>query len=147
MCYIKLLLLVLLFGFKQVKAQNEKPALNTRTEAWKAEVMKSLDGKSKTAQEMVDMVFSFSELGFQETETSAYLTGILQKNGFKIEKGIGGIPTAWMAKWGAGKPVIALGAILTVFPKLRKSRVLLIKNPLWKMRRVMARGITRACRW
>ncbi len=45
------------------------------------EVMKSLDGKYKTAQEMVDMVFSFSELGFQETETSAYLTNILKKMG------------------------------------------------------------------
>ncbi|HVK97358.1 MAG TPA: hypothetical protein VM368_06040 [Flavisolibacter sp.] len=56
--------------------------------------MKSLDAKSKTAQEMVDMVFNFAELGFQETETSAYITSILQENGFRIEKGIAGIPTA-----------------------------------------------------
>ena len=36
---------------------------------------------------MVDQVFSFGELGFQEVETSKYLTGILEKNGFKIERG------------------------------------------------------------
>ncbi|HZH95707.1 MAG TPA: peptidase dimerization domain-containing protein, partial [Flavisolibacter sp.] len=130
MCYIKLLLLVLLFSFKQVEAQKEKPALNTKTEAWKAEVMKSLDGKSKTAQEMVDMVFSFSELGFQETETSAYLTGILQENGFKIEKGIGGIPTAWMAKWGTGKPVIALGSDIDCIPKASQKPGVAYKEPI-----------------
>src|SRR2546421_4395998 len=56
---------------------------------------------------MVDQIFSFSELGFQEVETSKYVTGILEKNGFKIEKGIAGIPTSWVASYGSGKPVIA----------------------------------------
>ena len=37
-------------------------------------------------QQMVDQVFSFGELGFQEFETSKYLTGVLEKNGFKIER-------------------------------------------------------------
>ena len=46
---------------------------------------------------MVDKVFSFAELGFQEIETSKYLTDILKENGFEIEHGISGIPTAWMA--------------------------------------------------
>ena len=77
----------------QVMAQDKA------VETWKKEVISSLNQKQKTAQEMVDMVFSFSELGFQEVETSAYLTGILEKNGFKIERGIGGIPTACLAKW------------------------------------------------
>ncbi len=90
-----------MLAFSQhIAAQKNEAVINPKLETWKTEVMKSLDGKKETAQEMVDMVFSFSELGFQETETSAYLTGILQKNGFSIEKGIGGIPTAWMAKWG-----------------------------------------------
>ena len=40
----------------------------------------------KHAQVMVDTVFSFGELGFQEYETSKYLTGILEKEGFKVEK-------------------------------------------------------------
>jgi aminobenzoyl-glutamate utilization protein B len=58
---------------------------------------------------MVDMVFSFGELGFQEFETSKYLTGVLEKNGFIVERGVSGIPTAWVARWGNGSPVIALG--------------------------------------
>lgn len=96
----------------------------------KTEVIKSLDGKQKTAQEMVDMVFSFSELGFQETESSAYLTNILQQNGFIIEKGIGGIPTAWMAKWGNGKPVIALGSDIDCIPKASQKPGVAYKEPI-----------------
>ena len=76
----------------------------------KAQVVKDIAGMTKQAQVMVDMVFSFAELGFQEVETSKYLTSVLEKEGFKIERGIAGIPTAWVATYGSGKPVIALGS-------------------------------------
>jgi aminobenzoyl-glutamate utilization protein B len=68
-------------------------------------------------QQMVDMVFSFGELGFQEFETQKYLTGILKQNGFTIEAGIAGIPTAWVAKYGSGRPVIALGSDVDGIPQ------------------------------
>lgn len=111
-------------------AQNATTAPNPKVEIWKKETIKSLDGKYKTAQEMVDMVFSFSELGFQEEESAAYLTGILQKNGFTIEKGIAGIPTAWMAKWGNGKPVIALGSDVDCIPKASQKPGVAYKEPI-----------------
>ena len=66
---------------------------------------------------MNDMIFSFAELGFQEVETSKYLTGILEKEGFTVERGVAGIPTAWMATWGSGKPVIALGSDVDCIPQ------------------------------
>ena len=66
--------------------------------------------RAKLVQEMVDSVFSFAEPGFQEVETSKYITGILEANGFVIERGIAGIPTAWTATWGTGGPLIALGS-------------------------------------
>jgi aminobenzoyl-glutamate utilization protein B len=59
---------------------------------------------------MVDQVFSFAEPAFQEVETAKYLTGILEKNGFTVERNYAGMPTAWVATWGSGKPVIALGS-------------------------------------
>ncbi len=88
-----------------------------RVEALKAEAVRNVDGMQKMVQEIVDMVFSFGELGFQEFETSKYLTDILKKNGFKVEEGIAGIPTAWMATWGSGKPVIALGSDIDGIPQ------------------------------
>ena len=75
----------------------------------KADLAGQIDAMKKQAQVMSDTVFSFGELGFQEFETSKYLTGILEKEGFKIERGVAGIPTAFVATWGQGKPVIALG--------------------------------------
>lgn len=113
-----------------LRAQNTPATANPKVETWKKEAIKSLDGKSKAAQEMVDMVFSFSELGFQEEESAAYLTSILQKNGFTIEKGIAGIPTAWMAKWGNGKPVIALGSDVDCIPKASQKPGVAYKEPI-----------------
>src|ERR1700722_5156176 len=83
----------------------------------KADLTGQIDGMKKQAQVMVDSVFSFGELGMQEFETSKYLTGILEKEGFKIERGVAGIPTAWVASWGEGKPVISLGSDIDDIPQ------------------------------
>ncbi len=108
----------------------KKPVAPTQNAVWKTELTKAIDQKSKMAQEMVDMVFSFAELGFQETESSKYLTGILEKNGFKVEYGIAGIPTAWMATWGNGKPLIALGSDIDCIPKASQKPGVAYKDPI-----------------
>jgi aminobenzoyl-glutamate utilization protein B len=84
---------------------------------YKTEASASVESMAKLAQEMVDSVFSFGELGFQEFETSKYLTGILEKNGFTVKRGVSDIPTAWVATWGSGKPVIALGSDIDGIPQ------------------------------
>jgi len=63
----------------------------------KAQIAADVEAMQKQTQVMIDMVFSFGELGFHEVETSKYLTGILEQEGFRIERGIAGMPTAWMA--------------------------------------------------
>src|ERR1700724_3421502 len=85
--------------------------------AIKADLNGQIDAMKKQAQVMVDSVFSFGELGFQEFETTKYLTGILEKEGFKIDRNVAGIPTAFMATWGEGKPVIALGSDIDDIPQ------------------------------
>jgi aminobenzoyl-glutamate utilization protein B len=76
-----------------------------------------IDAMKKQAQVMVDSVFSFGELGFQEFETSKYLAGILEKEGFQIQRNYANIPTAWVASWGSGKPVISLGSDIDDIPQ------------------------------
>jgi len=83
----------------------------------KADLAGQIDAMKKQAQVMVDSVFSFGELGFQEFETTKYLTGILEKEGFRIERNFAGIPTAWVASWGSGKPVISLGSDIDDIPQ------------------------------
>ena len=88
-----------------------------KLEALKAEVIAEVERNKDMVQQMVDQIFSFGELGFQEVETSKYLVGILEKNGFTVQKGVSGIPTAWFARWGSGKPVISLGTDIDGIPK------------------------------
>ena len=97
-------------------ATQAKPS-DPRVERLKTEALTKIDARAKQVQEMVDMVFSFGELGMQEFETSKYLTGILEQNGFTVDRGVAGIPTAWVARWGSGKPVIALGSDIDCIPQ------------------------------
>jgi aminobenzoyl-glutamate utilization protein B len=83
----------------------------------KADLNGQIDGMKKQAQVMVDTVFSYGELGFQEFETSKYLASELEKAGFKVTRGVAGIPTAFTATWGSGKPVIALGSDIDDIPQ------------------------------
>ena len=94
-----------------------QPAADARLAKLKIELAAAIDGKAKLAQQMTDQVFSFGELGMQEVETSKYLAGVLEKNGFTVERGVAGMPTAWVAKWGSGKPVISLGSDIDGIPQ------------------------------
>jgi aminobenzoyl-glutamate utilization protein B len=98
--------------------------------AMKDEGLAKVQANAKKVQEMVDMVFSFGELGFQEIETSKYLTKVLSDNGFTIENGSSGIPTAWFAKWGTGSPVIALGSDIDCIPKASQKPGVAYKDPI-----------------
>jgi aminobenzoyl-glutamate utilization protein B len=93
------------------------PADDARITALKQEAIRMVDSMSTMVQQIVDQLFSYSELGMQETETEKYLTGLLQRNGFRIERGVGGMPTAWVARWGTGKPVLALGSDIDGIPQ------------------------------
>ena len=86
----------------QLRGQ-ERPGL----EDLKQQAIAAVDARQVFTQQMVDQIFSYAELGFQEHETSRYLTGLLERNGFQIERGVAGIPTAWIATYGSGRPVIA----------------------------------------
>jgi aminobenzoyl-glutamate utilization protein B len=103
---------------------------DARAAALKREAIQRVDGMQKLTQEMVDMVFSFGELGFQEVETSAYLTRILERNGFRVRRGYAGIPTAWVATWGSGKPVIAIGSDIDGIPKASQKPGVAYRVPL-----------------
>lgn len=77
-------------------------------EELKKQAIAEVESRHRLTQQMVDSIFSFAELGYQEFETSAYVTGILEKEGFTVTRGVAGLPTAFVASWGAGKPVIGL---------------------------------------
>jgi aminobenzoyl-glutamate utilization protein B len=99
-------------------------------EKLKAEAAQEVEKNAVLGQQINDMLFSFAELGFQETETQAYLTNILEKNGFKIQRGIAHVPTAWIATWGSGKPVIVLGSDVDCIPKASQKPGVAYHDPM-----------------
>jgi aminobenzoyl-glutamate utilization protein B len=123
----KFSLAALLFAGSVLAQNNVTPE---KQAAIKADLMGEIDHMKKQAQVMVDSVFSFAELGFQEFETSKYLTGILEKEGFKIEHGFAGIPTAWIASWGEGKPVISLGSDIDDIPQASQKPAVAWHEPM-----------------
>ncbi|GIT50867.1 MAG: aminobenzoyl-glutamate utilization protein B [Gemmatimonadota bacterium] len=85
--------------------------------SWKSELAEAIDGRRGFTANIVDQIFSFAELGFQEFETSGYLAELLREHGFTVEEGVAGIPTAWVATWGSGRPKISLGTDIDNIPK------------------------------
>ena len=85
--------------------------------SWKSELAEAIDGRRVFTANIVDQIFSFAELGFQEFETSGYLAELLREHGFTVEEGVAGIPTAWVATWGSGRPKISLGTDIDNIPK------------------------------
>jgi aminobenzoyl-glutamate utilization protein B len=110
--------ILLCFLITVISVQGQQRFSKRQIHKMKAETLEKVQGQHKNTQVMIDKVFSFAELGFQEYESSAYLTGILEEAGFKIERDVSGIPTAWMARWSQGEgPVIALGSDVDCIPK------------------------------
>src|SRR5271154_6409826 len=103
---------------------------SAKEKAMKADLTGQVEGMRDQVQIMIDTIFSFAELGFQEFETSKYLTGILEAEGFKVDRGIAGIPTAWMATWGSGKPVIALGSDIDCIPQASQKPGVAYHDPM-----------------
>ncbi len=96
----------------------------------KAEAVERVDALADLTQQINDMLFSFSELGFQEFETQRYLTEILRGNGFDVELGVAGIPSSWWATWGSGSPVIAIGSDVDGIPKASQLPGVAYRQPI-----------------
>ncbi len=127
--------LLVLVGMCSISgAQSKKsPKLTpeqARLEKLKQEAAAGVEKRAQLGQQINDMLFSFSELGFQEVESYRYLTELLEKNGFTVERGIANMPTAWLAKWGSGKPVIAIGSDVDCIPKASQKPGVAYQDPI-----------------
>ena len=114
---MKPLVLIALLAATAPAAAQQRARPNPRLEQYKREVAQDIDTRARFTAQMVDQIFSYAELGFQEFETSKYLVNLLKENGFTVQEGYAGIPTAFLATWGSGKPVISLGTDIDDIPQ------------------------------
>jgi len=133
MRHISLLLAVMIAALTLVP--NLVAQQDSRLEDLKAEAEQMIRDRAKLAQEIVDHLFSFGELGMQEFETQRYLTGLLEEEGFDIELGVAGMPSAWTATWsnGSGEPVIALGSDVDGIPQSNQKPGVAYRDPILSM--------------
>ncbi|MEE3137111.1 MAG: amidohydrolase [Gemmatimonadota bacterium] len=133
MRHVSLLLAVMIAALTLVP--NLVAQQDSRLEDLKAEAEQMIRDRAKLAQEIVDHLFSFGELGMQEFETQRYLTGLLEEEGFDIELGVAGMPSAWTATWsnGSGEPVIALGSDVDGIPQSNQKPGVAYRDPILSM--------------
>jgi aminobenzoyl-glutamate utilization protein B len=85
-------------------------------------IRRAIAGKIQARAEeygrMGRQIWEFAELGYQETKSSTLLQTELKKQGFQVQAGIGGAPTAFTATWGSGQPVIGIMGEFDALPGL-----------------------------
>lgn len=89
----------------------------------KEEVIKSLDSKNSTYTAIAQNIWKYAEMGYQEEKSSALLQKTLSDAGFSIKKGVAGMPTAFIAEYGSGAPVIAILGEFDALPGLSQKAV------------------------
>lgn len=83
-------------------------------------------GLDERADHMTDVameIWKLAELGYLETESSALLQSELEAAGFDVDAGVAGVPTAFVASWGSGSPVIGILAEFDALPGINQDAV------------------------
>src|SRR5215208_2143661 len=81
-------------------------------------LVSSIEAKRETYAGVAKQIWAFAEVGFQETKSSALLQQQLRTAGFQVRAGVADIPTAFVATYGSGKPVIGIVGEFDALPGL-----------------------------
>lgn len=84
-------------------------------------VAAQVEDSADMAIETADQLWDWAEVGYQETQTTALLQNHLAEAGFDVTEGVADIPTAFMAEWGEGGPVIAILAEMDALPGISQA--------------------------
>ena len=96
---------------------------NPDTAKMKKDAIANLQSKYETYKTIAHDIWGFAEVGFKETKSSALLQNTLRESGFEVKANIAGMPTAFIASYGSGKPVIAILAEYDALPGLSQKAV------------------------
>jgi len=100
-----------------LKAQSKKATFSKEERS----IVAGIDNKSKEYGEIAQKIWEFAELGYMEHESSALLQNKLKAAGFKVEAGVAGMPTGFVAYYGEGKPVIGILAEFDALPGISQT--------------------------
>lgn len=107
--------------FAQKKAPKPDPL--------KQAIQQTIDSRFVAMTELSDQIWAFEEIAFQEFKSSAALSAYAEELGFKVTRGVGEIPTAFVAEYGSGSPIIGIMGEFDGLPGLSQNKVP-YKSPL-----------------
>jgi aminobenzoyl-glutamate utilization protein B len=88
----------------------------------KDRMARHIDANATSYDEIAQEIWELAEVGYMETESSELLQGMLRDAGFEVAAGVAGIPTAFVASWGGGGPVIGILGEYDALPGINQSR-------------------------
>ncbi|HPR55240.1 MAG TPA: amidohydrolase [Deltaproteobacteria bacterium] len=88
-----------------------------------------IDEKQELFSSYADAVWEYAELGCEEYNSSRLLCSVLRDNGFEVEEGVAGMPTAFIARWGTGGPSIGFNCEFDALPGLSQCPIALTEDP------------------
>jgi aminobenzoyl-glutamate utilization protein B len=98
-------------------------AMTARGQITKPEILARMDATKVTYEEIALKIWSFAEVGYQETKSSALLQEQLKQAGFSVEAGVAAIPTAFVASYGSGHPIIGILGEFDALPGVSQAAV------------------------
>jgi aminobenzoyl-glutamate utilization protein B len=105
--------LINVFYFNCLAQNNSSTKAN---DALKNESATTIQSGYEAYKKMAFSIWDYAELGYKENKSSALLQNTLKDNGFTVEAGVAGMPTAFVATYGSGSPVIAILAEYDALP-------------------------------
>ncbi|MDQ6757314.1 MAG: amidohydrolase, partial [Bacteroidota bacterium] len=119
-------ILSLALGYNGIAQNSGKSnSINTLKNEVEKNIQTNYDGYKKIALNIWD----YAEVGFKETKSSLLLQNTLKENGFKVDAGVAGMPTAFVATYGSGSPVVAILAEFDALPGLSQETSF-VKTPI-----------------
>lgn len=85
--------------------------------------IEELNSRTGKYADIAQKIWTLAEMGYQEEQSASLLQATLADEGFAIEKGVAGIPTAFVAEYGSGAPVIAILGEYDALPGLSQEAV------------------------
>jgi len=118
--------LINVFSF-QILAQ--KKANNKSNDVLKNETANTIQADYDTYKKIAFSIWDYAELGYKENKSTALLQNTLKENGFTVEAGVAEMPTAFVATYGSGSPVIGILAEYDALPGISQDNSA-SKNPI-----------------
>ncbi len=120
---IKLFIVIIITYFISIQLYAQKKKSTISNDAIKEQAIKDIQNKYNDYKRIALQIWDYSEVGYKEVKSSALHQKTLSENDFKVEAGVADIPTAFVATYGNGKPVIGILAEFDALPGLSQEAV------------------------